>query len=286
MSVHFETATIIGVGLLGGSLGLALKERKLADRVRGVGRRQESLDKAVAVGAVDEVSLDARAACEGADLVVVCTPAAMVTSTLDMIQPACGPDCVVTDVASTKAEICDHARRTWPRPCRFVGSHPMAGSEKFGPENACSDLYEASVTFVEIGDVLDSHTRESVKALWEAVGSQTVDVRPSVHDSLVARTSHIPHIAAACMAILAAREGDVQAFAGKGFRDATRIAGGRPEIWRDICLTNGRAIVAGLEDLIHDLSEVCDLITDGDASGLDALFADGNAARQRVVSEP
>jgi prephenate dehydrogenase len=285
MNRNFEVATIIGVGLLGGSLGLALKARAMAATVRGVGHRPSSLDKAQAVGAVDAVFLDAREAARGADLIVICTPAAVVPRMLDEVRTVCGPRTVVTDVASTKARICAHARQTWPTPRRFVGSHPMAGSEKYGPEHADPDLYEGCIVAVEQDDLLDAAARQTVMDLWRGVGADVVEMAPETHDALVARTSHIPHILAACLAVVAARQGAVRPLVGQGFRDVTRIAASRPEIWRDICLTNRDAILEGLAELGAEVEEVRRAVLEGHGDRLEAFFRAGQAARREVLGE-
>ncbi len=285
MTPHFDTVAIVGVGLLGGSLGLALKARGLAGTVRGVGRRQSSLDTAKQAGAIDETFLDATEAVRGAGLIVICTPAALTPRVLDDIRPICAPDAIVTDVTSTKAEICRHACATWPSPRRFVGSHPMAGSEKHGPEHAYESLYEGCITIIEKGARIDAEAAQAVRALWEAVGARVVEMDPADHDAVVARTSHIPHVVAAGLAILASRMGPVQALVGPGFRDATRIAGSRPEVWRDICLTNAAAIAEGLGALTAELQEIQAAIEAGDAARIEAFFEAGRAARREVVGQ-
>lgn len=285
MTKSFGTVTVVGVGLLGGSLGLALKDRGLARTVRGVGRRQESLDTALSLGAIDEPYLNSREAVRGADLVVLCTPACLIPSELDSIRPLISMSAVVTDVASTKAEICAHVRNTWSEPYRFVGSHPMAGSEKYGPEHATPHLYDGCATIVEPRADHAEDAYETVCSLWRAVGARVVEVDPSLHDGLVARTSHIPHILAAIIAELAAGAGDVHALVGRGFRDVTRIAAGRPEIWRDICLTNRKAIVDGLDETAGQIAAVRQLIEEGSADELEAFFRSAQAARSKALGE-
>lgn len=285
MSAGFGNVTIVGVGLLGGSLGLALKQRGLADHVRGVGRRQPVLDAARDRNAIDETTTDLAAAVRDSDLIVLCTPAAMIIEQLDTVRTRIAPHVVVTDVGSTKADICAHARGNWSKPLRFVGSHPMAGSEKFGPEHASANLYEGCVTFVEPLNehAVDAH--QTVCRLWRAVGARVVEVPPRTHDDIVARTSHIPHVVAALLAEIAAESGDVRDFAGKGFRDVTRIAAGRAEIWRDICLTNRNAIVEGLRDFGSRIGDLAKLIEHGKADELDAFFRSAQDARQKVLGE-
>lgn len=285
MSHVFDIVTVVGVGLLGGSLGLGLKKRGGAKTVRGVGRREESLNKALAGGSIDEAFTQIEPAVDQADLVVLCTPAAMVPDFLDTIRPLCGPSCVVTDVASTKASICSHAADTWDAPRRFVGSHPMAGSEKYGPEHGDADLYEGAIAFVEQGEGLDPEAVDRVTELWESLGSETVRIAPALHDTLAARTSHVPHIVAAALAQLTDTGDDLRAFVGQGFRDTTRIAEGRPEIWRDICLTNANAIGQGLDEIIEKLQQATDAINTGDCDRLDRYFQDGLQARKKILKK-
>lgn len=285
MSRRYDTVTIIGVGLLGASLALALKKRALAGAVRGVGHRQVSLDKALEAGAIDHAHLDPVEACTDADLVVLATPAALIPDILDRILPVCPLEAVVTDVASTKAAICTHARDTWPKPLRFVGSHPMAGSEKFGPEHATPDLYDNTVTIVEPCTDHAPDAWNDVAGLWKAVGCSVVELDPALHDALLARTSHLPHILAACLALVAAGHDAASTVVGNGFRDATRIAAGRSEVWRDICLTNPADIVEGIEELEQRLAEVRRLIESGDGEALNAFFRAGQAARAKATGE-
>ncbi len=278
-----KRVAIVGVGLLGASLGLALKSRGLATQVTGVGRRKVSLDTALALGAIDDIAPDAATAAAGADLLVVATPAALVTAILDEVYGVGNPGLVVTDVASTKAAICSHASATWAAPRRFVGSHPMAGGEKFGPENGRPDLYEDTVCLVEESTDLDPEAHAIVCRLWESIGARVVSVRPEEHDPILARTSHLPHVVASAVAALAAEGGASQLFVGNGFRDLTRIADSRPEVWRDICLTNRTALLqslAGLDARLHDLAAILEA---GDAARLDAFFEQGREGRRKVI---
>lgn len=288
MTLHFKTATIIGVGLLGGSLGLALKKKGLAARVNGVGHRQATLDKAVELGAIDQAFLDPVEPARDSDLIVICTPAATVPRFLDILRPVCPPRCIITDVASTKSVICAHAAATWPAPRRFIGCHPMAGSEKFGPEHARPDLYQGCVTVVEAGPSLDSAARAMVVDLWRALGAEVVDLPPDLHDRLVAQTSHLPHVVAAAVAQVAASGASletVRKLVGKGFQDLTRIADSRPEIWRDICLTNRENILAALDALSGRLDEARRALEHADGDALERFFRQGNTGRREVLGE-
>lgn len=282
MSALFGKTAIIGVGLLGGSLGLALKQRGLAQDVAGAGRRAESLHAALARRAIDTAHLEIEQAIDDAELIVVCTPAAQIPAHLDAIR-ATGSRAVVTDVASTKALICAHATATWPQPRRFVGSHPMAGSEKFGVENADAALYTGCAVIIEQADDVDPEAFEKVRALWQALDATVVPMPPERHDAGAARTSHLPHVLAAAMAAVAHRAGDVRPLIGNGFRDATRIAASRPEIWRDICLTNRDALIAALQETEADLAAFRQLLETADAKGVERFFQGGATARRELL---
>lgn len=283
MTDSFGTVCIVGVGLLGGSLGLALKSRGAATTVYGVGRRQSSLDTAVDRGAIDEGHLELSKAVPQADLVIVCTPAAGIPGFLEALRPLCASSAIITDVASTKEVICQCARSLWDAPLPFIGSHPMAGSEKSGPEYADPGLFEGAVTFVEKADDLDGRAKETVARLWETVGSVVVEVDPSTHDRLVARTSHVPHIAASALATLVEGHHGIGPFIGAGFRDTTRVADGRPEIWRDICLTNTKAIHDALGELIARLEDVRASVLSEDAEALNRFFVEARVLRQNIL---
>ncbi|HUW62760.1 MAG TPA: prephenate dehydrogenase/arogenate dehydrogenase family protein [Candidatus Bathyarchaeia archaeon] len=288
MTLHFQTVTIIGVGLLGGSLGKALKAKGLATKINGVGHRQSTLDKALESGAIDQAFLDPVKPARRSDLVVLCTPAATVPGFLDILRPVCPPRCILTDVASTKSAICAHVAATWPSPIRFIGSHPMAGSEKFGPEHARPDLYQGCVTVVQAGPSLDPAARATVVELWRALGAEVVDLPPDLHDRLVAQTSHLPHLVAAAVAQVAASGAPLETLhklVGRGFQDVTRIADSRPEIWRDICLTNRKNILATLDDLAARLDEARNALEHADGDALDRFFRQGKTGRREVLGE-
>lgn len=289
MNLPFQTITIVGVGLLGGSLGMALKTRAFPGRIIGVGRRTTSLNIALKRAEIDEATPDLEDACRAADCIVCCTPAAAVPAQLDAIRAVCKPNAVVTDVASTKRVICEHAAATWPRPLRFIGSHPMAGSEKYGPQHAAPDLYEGSVVLVSPHEQQAPDAYEAVCDLWRAVGARVVDLPPDLHDALLARTSHVPHIVAAILAELGARCGGpsrgAREVVGAGFRDVTRVAAGRPELWRDICLTNRESILQALDEFGERLRAFRDQIERSAAEQLEAAFESAQAARARVLGE-
>ena len=284
MTIRFEGVAIIGVGLLGASLGLALKKRRLAGRIMGVGRNPASLETALRRGAVDDSTVDVEAGVADAELVVIATPTGIVTSMLDRVLAAAPAHAVITDVASTKGAVCAHARRVCPAPRRFVGCHPMAGSEMYGPENGSPELYCGSVCLVEKDPEIADRARERVCALWEAVGARVVDVDVNMHDAVLARTSHAPHVVAAALALVAAEFGTPPDMVGNGFRDMTRIAESRPEIWRDISLENRQALGETLASIQGWLRRFEAFLAAADAGNIETFFKNGATARMEVLN--
>lgn len=284
MDPLFDRATIVGVGLLGASLGLALQASGTARRITGVGRRQETLDTALALGAIHDTSLDLAEVAADSDCIVIATPASFVFDALDILRTGTKPSVVILDVASTKSAICTHASRIWKGPRRFVGCHPMAGSEKSGPEHATANLYQNSVCFIEDRPEVAPDALSLVRQLWERAGARLVAVDPAHHDALLARTSHIPHIMATLLASSARGEGATREFTGNGFRDMTRLAEGSPEMWRDITLTNREAVMEGLEALRGQLNDFLTAVERSDAEALMKIFEDGQEARRQVFT--
>lgn len=281
----FDRAVVVGVGLLGASLGIALREAGLCRCLTGVGRNLDTLKKARERGAVDDVDTSLEAVLP-ADLVVLATPAAAVPGYLRILRardPG-GGKMLITDVASTKAAICAEASALWPEARPFVGAHPMAGGEKWGPEWADGNLYRNAVCFVEGPDSgLSPDARDRIRKLWVSVGCRVVDIDPRIHDRVLSRTSHLPHVAAAALAMVAARAGADSRFIGNGFRDATRIAAGRAEVWRDICLTNQAEILAALEEYRDALGQFVEALRSGDGGSLEALFDRARMARREIT---
>ncbi|MBI2423509.1 MAG: prephenate dehydrogenase/arogenate dehydrogenase family protein [Candidatus Hydrogenedentes bacterium] len=279
----FDRLALVGVGLLGGSIGKGLKQRGLVSHVAGVGHRASSLDAALACGAIDKATTHLEEVIPSADLIVICTPALLIPDVLDRVRPLLKPGAAVTDVGSTKAHICAHAAATWPAPRRFVGSHPMAGSEKFGPEHSDPGLFVNAVCLLESSPEADPAARARIAALWASLGARVVDMDPVHHDRLVAHSSHIPHILSALIATIAARQEGLGPVIGNGFRDMTRIAAGRPAIWRDIALSNRDAILEGLEEAAEELAQFKRALEANDAAAVEAYFEAGRAAREKAL---
>ena len=281
--MHWQKITLIGVGLLGGSLGLAIKQRRLATRVEGFVRRAASVAECKKLGVVDHVTRDLRRAVDHADLVILCTPLAQMRELTERMLPALKRGSLVTDVGSVKGDVVKEIGPLVQRAgAYFIGGHPMAGAEKTGPQAARADLFEKAVC------VLTPTARTPVRPLrqltdfWRAVGAQTLQLSPAAHDELVSRSSHLPHLLAAALAnyVLDPAHGPEQArLCASGFRDTTRIASGSPEMWRDIALANRENLSRALAGYIEDLREFQRALDAGDARTVEALFAKAKQAR-------
>ncbi len=258
-SVQFRKIAIIGVGLLGGSIGLAAKKRRLAREVAGHVRRHSSIAECEEAGAVDFATRHLSEAVRDAELVVLCTPLSEMRGLVQQMLPALKRGAIVTDVGSAKAsvvrDVCGLIRRAG---AHFVGSHPMAGSEKTGVAAAHADLFESAVCVLTPTRNSNGIAVRKVERFWKSLGSHVVKLPPQQHDVFVSRTSHVPHVVAATLANFVLKPShprEQAALCANGFRDTTRIASGSPEMWRDIVLSNRKNIARALEALIAELKK-------------------------------
>jgi prephenate dehydrogenase len=280
MRIH--TLTIVGVGLIGGSIGLAARRRGLAQRILGAGRQQASLDQALRVGAIHEGTLDPIAAVRQAQVAVFCTPVDRIAEQVLEAAPQCAPGTLLTDAGSAKGAIIAAVEKRLTDGVHFVGSHPLAGSEKRGPEYADADLFQDRLTVVTPTPRTDAAALERTTAFWRALGSWVTVMSPEEHDQALAVTSHLPHLAAAALAgILPAALHELTA---TGFRDTTRIAAGDPAIWTGIFLQNRAAVLEALETLQGRLAEFKQALLTNDRAALDALLAQAKRTRDALGS--
>lgn len=244
-SPPWPTVAIVGVGLIGGSVGLAAKARGIAARVIGIGRTPASLAEARARAAVDDTTTDLAAGVAEADLVVVAAGVAAIPPLLAAIDAAARPGTLLTDAGSTKASIVSawERRRRWRR-CRFVGAHPIAGSHRSGPAAADAGLFSGRVTVVTPARATPEADAAEAGEFWAALGSTVFMMPPKDHDRVLAATSHAPHLLAAALA--AATPADITRFTAGGWRDSTRIAAGDPALWADILLDNAAEVTRAL----------------------------------------
>lgn len=287
--MRWKRITLVGVGLLGGSLGLALKRRRLADEVAGYVRRAASIAECEETGAVDLASRDLRQVVEGADVVILCTPLAQMRPLMEQILPVLKPGAVVTDVGSVKDSV---VRELEPLAARagghFVGSHPMAGSEKAGVRAASGDLFVNAVCMVTPTRNSNPGAVRTVERLWRSVGGRLLTLSPAAHDELAARSSHLPYMLATELAnfVLAPGRPSAQALVcANGFRDTTRIASGSPEMWRDIVLANRKNLSRGIGSFISDLQRLRRLLGGKNAKALLAFFEQAKRRRDSWAGE-
>lgn len=288
--MHFRKVTLVGVGLLGGSLGLALRRRGLAGEVHGFVRRASSVAECLALGVVDRCSRNLSESVTDADLVVLCSPVGRMPELFREMSRHLSPDCLVTDVGSVKSGlVAEMEPLAEAAGVRYVGSHPMAGAEKSGPAHARADLFDGAVCVVTPTMTSDPDAVRAIRGLWEAVGSRVMQVNPSLHDDLVARSSHLPHVVAAGLSnyVLSPAHPREQAdLCAGGFRDTTRVASGSPEMWRDIALANRRHLSRVLGVFIEDLSEFRHALDSGDAAAIEEFFRQAKTRRDLRYPDP
>jgi len=249
-----QTIVIVGVGLIGGSIAAAVKQRSASLRVIGVGRSQARLDDAQRAGLLDAGVTDITAAAAEADLIIFCTPVDKIAEGIKSAAPHCRPGTLITDGGSIKGAICDAVASALPQDVHFVGSHPLAGSEKQGFEFADADLYDGRVCVVTPHEGCDPAAVESVAQFWRLLGSEVIEMTPAAHDAVLAETSHVPHLIASALAATLGEENSP--FAASGFRDTTRIAAGDEHLWTAIFLGNREAMLAGLDRFEEKLASL------------------------------
>lgn len=254
----FKKIAIIGVGLIGGSLGLAIKKKGLAREVVGVTRHRASLIKAKSLGAIDKGTLNPLEAAKDADLIVIATPVADIPKVIKKLISKVKPGCIITDVGSTKSKVVGEAERILPRGIHFVGGHPMAGSERKGVGSATTNLFKGSVCFLTKARFTDLLALKKVKAIWQNIGARVEVVSPKQHDRIVASISHLPHLVAFNLAAVV--PGKDLRYAAGGFGDTTRVAASDPAMWRDIYLTNWDEVSKALDRFVDSLKNVRALI--------------------------
>ena len=280
MKTPWSTVAIVGVGLIGGSIGRALLARRLAGRVIGVGRHRESLAEAKRRRLVSETSLDLAAVGE-AELVVVATGVGSIPRLLDAIDPLVEPGTILTDAGSTKAHIvAGWERKRKVRRARYVGSHPIAGSHLRGPAAADAKLFEGRVAVVTPAKATPLEDVEAVGLLWSSLGSTVFTMSPSEHDSILAATSHVPHLLAA--AIAASTPDGHRRFAAGGWRDTTRVASGDPELWAEILLDNAAGVARSLSKVAGFTERLLTAIEAGDRRRLVALLSKAKDKRDAL----
>jgi prephenate dehydrogenase len=275
--------SILGVGLLGGSIGLAAKSNATASVVVGYGHRESTLRRALEMGAIDESASSCEQAVAGADLVILCTPVGLFEQLLRQIAPVVANGAIVTDVGSTKRSVVELAEAILPKSASFVGSHPMAGSEKRGIDYARPDLFQGAHCILTPTPATDPAALAMVEQFWRRLGMQTQQMPPAEHDRRVCDVSHLPHAVAA--ALIAMQEDESLPLAGKGFLDTTRIAGGDGALWRDIFQDNRDNLVNSITRLRSSLDRLEKLLDPSQRQALAQWLDQAAERRAKLLAE-
>jgi len=282
---RIDKLVVVGVGLIGGSFALALKEAWAVGRVVGIGRSAANLRRALDLKIIDAPGAFDAATFGDADLVLLAVPVGQMRQVMRSIAPVLGDKTVVTDAGSTKVDVVDLARRELRGSLpRFVPGHPIAGTEKSGAEAAFAGLYRGRRVVLTPLEGSRPGALSLVRAAWVACGAEVFELQPEEHDAVLAAVSHLPHLLAYALVDHVARHKDAKrlfAYAAGGFRDFTRIASSHPEMWRDICLANRKALIAELDRYEGELEHVRSMLELGDGKALEALFSGARDARNR-----
>ncbi|HUD47193.1 MAG TPA: prephenate dehydrogenase/arogenate dehydrogenase family protein [Candidatus Baltobacteraceae bacterium] len=280
--MRWNNISIVGAGLLGGSIALAVKHRGLASKVFACVRSDSTRDLCARLEIADVITKDIKTAVETSELVVLCTPLSQMAAMAAQMQPFLKPGTIVTDVGSVKTTVVNELEPILRRDgVEFVGSHPMAGSEKIGVASARADLFQNAVCLITPSLRTSLQAVSRVENFWKVLGGWPIRMTPETHDDLVSRSSHLPHVVAAELAnyVLSPVHPKEQArVCANGFRDTTRIASGSPEMWRDIALANRKNLGRVLGVFIEDLQEFQLALERRDVEAIEEFFA---KAKQR-----
>ncbi len=275
---------IFGVGLIGGSVALALKMKANAPHIVGVGRNQSNLNNALKLGIIDVIENDIAMALNGANIVLIAAPVAQTKTILEKIKPHLDSHTIITDAGSTKSDVLATAETVLGEQFnQFVGGHPIAGAEKSGATAAKTDLFVNKNVVLTPSGENSAKNIQRVRELWQTCDANVIEMQAEKHDSIFASVSHLPHLLAfALVDDLAARPNakELFNFAASGFRDFTRIAGSSPEMWRDISLANKAALLNEINAFEDELSTLKQLLADENAEGLEALFKRASDVRK------
>lgn len=277
-----RSITIAGIGLLGGSIGLAYRSIGGQAKRLGLGRRRSSIMKALQFGAIDTGTTIPRKALQNADMVFVATPIGHFEAVFRQLADHLPDGAVVTDVGSTKQVVMELAERVLPPRIHFVGSHPMAGSENAGVEFARADLFQRALCLIVPPQSADPVAIARVEDFWQRLGMRTLRITAQRHDQWVAQISHLPHVVASALVELASDEGSMD-LAATGFQDTTRVASGLPSMWLDILMTNNRRLDQAIGELIRRLQTVRKQLRSGDAEGILDFLTRTKQARDRWI---
>ncbi len=287
MAFMFHRMVVAGVGLIGGSLALAARREGLVEEVIGYGRGEKNLRLAQRKGIIDRYFLDEGAFPTRVSLLIMATPVQTTVAIAASFLPKLEPGCLISDVGSVKAQVVREMERILPRKISFVGAHPIAGSEQWGAQAALPDLFSGQRCILTPTRNTNGAALKKMASLWRRVGARVEVMNPLLHDRILGVVSHLPHIIAYAMVNTLSGSQvdsvDIKDYCGKGFKDFTRIASSRPEIWRDICLANRKVLAKSLGDYIGRLERMRRWIRAGRSGPLEREFASANEVRSQIV---
>lgn len=285
---RFERVAVIGVGLIGGSFSLALKEKKLCGHIIGVGRSPANMKLALERGAINSIEADAGEAVRDADFVFLAVPVAQFSGVIRSIKKTLKPGAIVTDAGSTKRDVVAAARAgLGSKISQFVPAHPIAGAEKSGAAAASKDLFRGKRVVLTPLPENSPESIQLVERTWAETGAKVSTMLPEEHDEVFAAVSHLPHLLAyALVSEVGSRANakELFAYAAGGFRDFTRIASSHPEMWRDICIANRDCLLTEILSFEKKLKSIASMLEAGDETALEKLFADARAAREKWLN--
>jgi len=274
---------IIGVGLIGGSLAMALREAGAVKEIVGLGRSRENLEAARTLGIIDRIETDLASAVKDADVVVLAVPVAAMQPTLAQLSTCLSPHTIITDVGSTKRDIVAYARQHLPEHLnRFIPGHPIAGAEKSGAAAAFADLFQGRNVVVTPLPENDAQAVSRIAGMWQTCGAVVNTMPAEKHDEIFAAVSHLPHLLAFALVediAFRANAKELFSYAAGGFRDFTRIAGSHPEMWRDICLANRDALIREVDTYQSQLDRLRGMLEQNDGKSLEEVFGHARTAR-------
>lgn len=274
----FKKVAIIGVGLLGGSIGMAIRQKKMAGKVTGFFRNKGKIKKALQLKIIDEGTDNFKTAVKNADFIILCTPISDIINKLKILKKMNMPNALITDVGSTKSDIVKFARGL-----NFVGSHPLAGSEQSGIEYARADLFKDSVSVLSVGAYEKKESLKQIRSFWEKLGSKTIILTPPSHDRLLAYSSHLPH-AIAC-ALMKTVPQNAFPYSAGGLKDTTRVALARTNMWADIFLSNQHNVLKALVSFEKTLKEFKEALKEKNRKKISNLLKKSRVKRTKLLLE-
>ena len=278
--MFFPKVTILGVGLIGASVALAMKKRRLCGQITGFGRREESLVKAKELGIVDSFDLDPSRATLGSDFVLFSLPVGLFPGIARMIKDSLKEGTVVSDAGSIKGNLVHEMEKVLSDKTPFVGAHPIAGSEQSGIDAAHADLFEKRRCVITPTDKTERRALDTLTELWHSLGADVIIMTPQEHDRVFGAVSHLPHIIAYELMNSADEVNrSYLAYAGQGFLDSTRIAASSPEVWRDICIGNKENLIQFLDTFMGRLERVKGYLMSADDESLERDFSQAKTLR-------